>query len=126
MHSSPLTVAQEAEAQRLVGQIQEVAQEELLALARLLVSKPEAEIFGDTEFQARDLVHRIAAKAFTLHLREKKKKRLPRLQHRLQALRASRRLPGLPAEEAAEPGRGNWLPPCLLLLPSVRGLVSVG
>jgi hypothetical protein len=72
MTPSTLTVEQEAEAQRLLLQIQEEAREDLLALARLLVSKRESEIFGETEFQARDVVHRVAAKAFTIHLREKK------------------------------------------------------
>jgi hypothetical protein len=72
MTPSTLTVEQEAEAQRLAQQIQEESREDILALARLLVSKREAEIFGKTEFQARDAVHRVAAKAFTIHLREKK------------------------------------------------------
>jgi hypothetical protein len=72
MTPSTLTVEQEAEAQRLTQQIQEECREDILALARLLVSKRESEIFGETEFQARDVVHRVAAKAFTIHLREKK------------------------------------------------------
>jgi F420-0:gamma-glutamyl ligase len=72
MTLSTLTVEQEAEAQRLSQRIQEESHEDILALARLLVSKPEAEIFGATEFQARDVVHRVAAKAFEVHLREKK------------------------------------------------------
>jgi len=67
-----LTVEQEAEAQQLLQRIQEESRDNLLALARLLVSKPESEIFGATEFQARDLVHRVAAEAFTAYLAEKK------------------------------------------------------
>jgi len=72
MTLSTLTAEQEAEAQRLTQQIQQECREDILALARLLVSKRESEIFGETEFQARDVVHRVAAKAFTIHLREKK------------------------------------------------------
>ena len=72
MDPSSLTVEQEVEAQRLAKQLQEECQEDILALARLLVSKRESEIFGETEFQARDVVHRVAAKAFEVHLREKK------------------------------------------------------
>jgi hypothetical protein len=72
MNPSSLTDAQEAEAQQLFRKLQDAAQPDLLALARLLVSKPEAEIFGATEFQARDLVHRIGAKAFELRIAEKK------------------------------------------------------
>jgi hypothetical protein len=41
-------------------------------LARLLVSKSENDLFGDTEFQVRDLVLRVGVKAFQEHLREKK------------------------------------------------------
>ena len=70
--TTALSVEQEAEAQRLAQQIQEESRADILALARLLVSKREAEIFGATEFQARDVVHRVAAKAFEVHLREKK------------------------------------------------------
>lgn len=72
MDSISLTVEQEAEAQRLAQEIQKESQADILALARLLVSKRESEIFGETEFQARDVVHRVAAKAFEVHLREKK------------------------------------------------------
>jgi hypothetical protein len=72
MTPSILTAEQEAEAQGLALRIQDQSRDDILALARLLVSKPEAEIFGATEFQARDVVHRIAAKAFTAHLAEKK------------------------------------------------------
>jgi len=67
-----LSVEQETEAQRLTQLIQAESHEDILELARLLVSKRESEIFGETEFQARDVVHRVAAKAFTVHLREKK------------------------------------------------------
>jgi hypothetical protein len=70
---SPLSAELEAEAQALVAQLREQADEELLALARLLVSKEDRELFGDTEFQVRDVVHRIGAKAYTAHLAGKKK-----------------------------------------------------
>ena len=72
MVPTPLTVEQEAAAQQLAQQIQEETREDILALARLLVSKREAEIFGETEFQARDVAHRLAAKAFEVHLAKKK------------------------------------------------------
>jgi len=72
MTPTPLTVEQEAEAQRLAQRIQEVARADILELARLLVSKRESDIFGETEFQVRDVVHRVGAKAFEVHLAEKK------------------------------------------------------
>ena len=68
----PLTPEQEAEAQRLAERILERTRDDLLALARLIVSKRASEIFGETEFQARDIVHRVAAKALEVHLAEKK------------------------------------------------------
>jgi hypothetical protein len=68
----PLPPELEAKAQELVAQLRPEAESELLALARLLVSKPDQEIFGATEFEARDIVHRIGAKAFETHLAQKK------------------------------------------------------
>jgi hypothetical protein len=72
MTSLTLTVEQELEAQQLLQRIQEESRADLLNLARLLVSKRESEIFGATEFQARDLIHRVGAKAFEVHLAKKK------------------------------------------------------
>jgi hypothetical protein len=42
------------------------------ALARLLVSKKDHELFGATEFEVRDRVLRIGAQAYEEHLRGKK------------------------------------------------------
>ncbi len=55
----PLTPELEAKAQELLTHLRSRTEEDLLALARLLVSKEDHEIFGETEFQARDIVHRI-------------------------------------------------------------------
>jgi hypothetical protein len=68
----PLAPELEAKAQELLTHLRSQADDELLALARLLVSKEDHEIFGDTEFQARDIVHRIGAKALETHLAQKK------------------------------------------------------
>jgi hypothetical protein len=68
----PLAPELEAKAQELVARLRPEAESELLALARLLVSKQDHEIFGETEFEARDIVHRIGAKAFAAHLAQKK------------------------------------------------------
>lgn len=62
----------EAQAQELLARLRPQADEELLALARLLVSKEDRELFGETEFEVRDIVHRLGAKAYTVHLAEKK------------------------------------------------------
>jgi len=67
-----LSAEKEAEAQALAQRIRELAEDEFLQMARLLVSKPEREIFGDTEFELRDIVLKVGAKALEDHLRQKK------------------------------------------------------
>jgi hypothetical protein len=68
-----LSVEQEAQAQRLAEIICQKRQGEALPMARLLVSKPEAEFFGHTEFELRDRVHKIGALALETALHERKK-----------------------------------------------------
>src|SRR6476661_8934137 len=67
-----LSPDKEAEAQALAERIRELADEEILQMARLLVSKPDREIFGDTEFELRDIVLKVGAKALEERLRQKK------------------------------------------------------
>ncbi len=67
-----LSAEQEAEAQALAHRIRELTEDEFLQIARLLVSKSERDIFGDTEFQVRDTLIQAGAKAFEEHLRQKK------------------------------------------------------
>lgn len=69
----PLSPELEAQALELVARLRPQAEEDLLALARLLVSKEDRELFGETEFEVRDLVHRLGAKAYSAHLAGKKK-----------------------------------------------------
>ncbi len=68
-----LTPEQEAEAQRLAEIIGRKAQEEAFRMARVLVSKSDAEIFGQTEYELRDSAHRVAAHALEAALKERKK-----------------------------------------------------
>jgi hypothetical protein len=68
----PLSPELEAKAQELVARLRPQTEEDLLALARLLVSREDRELFGDTEFEVRDIVHRLGAKAYSAHLAEKK------------------------------------------------------
>jgi hypothetical protein len=67
-----LSVEQEAEARALADAISQAGSDDILALARLLVSKPSEQAFGQTESQLRDLVHRLGAKALELRLAGKK------------------------------------------------------
>jgi hypothetical protein len=68
-----LTPEQEAEAQRLADSIAVKTKEELLRITRLLVSKKDHELFGETEFEVRDLVHQIGARALETAVNERKK-----------------------------------------------------
>jgi hypothetical protein len=66
----PLTPELEAQAQALAARIRARADDDILALARLLVSKNDAEVFGDTEFEARDIVHHLGATALEERLKK--------------------------------------------------------
>ena len=68
-----LTAEQEAEARRIYDALQHSADAELMALARLLASKGDGDIFGATEFQVRDAVHKIGAQAIQTALQGRKK-----------------------------------------------------
>lgn len=68
-----LTPEQEAEAQRLANSIAVKTKEEILQITRLLVSRRDHELFGETEFQVRDLVHKIGARAIETAVNERKK-----------------------------------------------------
>lgn len=72
--SDPLSTPQtdlETKAQELAQRIRNRVDDDILALARLLVSKEDANLFGETEFEARDIVHRIGANALEEHLQKK-------------------------------------------------------
>jgi len=68
----PLSAEQEAQAQELVSHFSEALARELLAIARLLVSRTGKHTFGQTEFQLRDLLHRAGAKILETSLAQKK------------------------------------------------------
>jgi hypothetical protein len=68
-----LTPAQEAEARRLAEIVTKKVQEETLEMCRLMVSKPDSQLFGQTEFEMRDRSHRVAAQVIETVLKERKK-----------------------------------------------------
>jgi hypothetical protein len=74
MNDLQLTPEQEAEAQRIAAVIGRKAQEEALDMARLLASKADSEIFGQTEYEIRDRVHKLGAHAIETALKERKKR----------------------------------------------------
>lgn len=66
----PLNAELEAQAQELAARIHARADSDILALARLLVSKSDTEVFGDTEFEARNIVHHLGAVALQERLKK--------------------------------------------------------
>lgn len=72
MSRTPLSPEREAQAQELAQAIHQAIEEELLAVARTLAATDEPTLFGDTEFQVRDLVLKAGAKAYQTFLAQKK------------------------------------------------------
>ncbi len=68
-----LSSEQLAEAQRIFQALQAASADEQWRIAQLLASKPDHELLGKTEYQVRDLVHRIGAKAIETALEGRKK-----------------------------------------------------
>ena len=68
-----LTPEQEALAQRVAGIIGKKAQEEALNMARIMASKPDAQLLGAAEFEIRNRAHEVAAHAIETALNERKK-----------------------------------------------------
>lgn len=73
-----LTAEQEAEAQRIEAVLLEAAREDIRLMSRLMASKANRDLLGETEFQVRDLAHRIGAKAVETAVNERSKKGIPR------------------------------------------------
>lgn len=69
-----LTPEQEAAAERMEQVLLEAAREDIRQLSRLMASKADHEIFGQTEYEVRDLVHGIGAKALEITANERSKK----------------------------------------------------
>lgn len=68
-----LTPEQEAHAQRIAAIILKKAQEEVLNMARIMASKPDAELLGATEFEMRERGQQIVAHAIATAVNERKK-----------------------------------------------------
>ena len=68
-----LTPDQEADALRIYETLRRAADAELMALARLLAGKADGDLLGATEFQVRDRVLRVGAKAIEAALAGRKK-----------------------------------------------------
>jgi len=65
---------QRAEAQRIFERMGPLYEQECLRMACFLASKGDRELFGKTEFQLRDQVHRLGAKTLEAAADERQKK----------------------------------------------------
>jgi hypothetical protein len=69
----PLTPEQAEAAERIYQVLRSACDDDIRQIARLLASKPDDKLLGKTEFEVRDQVHRIGAKAIETALNERKK-----------------------------------------------------
>ena len=74
MSQSQLTTDQAELAERIYHSLRQATDADLRGLAELLASKPDHQVLGQTEFQIRDLVHQIGAKALQAELEARQKK----------------------------------------------------
>jgi hypothetical protein len=74
MSTPELTPEQEAHAQELARTLHRALEGDILQMTRLLASKPDHQVLGQTEFQIRDIVHQIGAKTIQAELDARQKK----------------------------------------------------
>ena len=68
-----LTPEQAADAERIFQTLRQASEGDQWLLAQRLASKPDAQLLGATEFEVRDIVHGIGAKAIQAALDGRKK-----------------------------------------------------
>jgi len=73
MSHPELTPEQEVQAGQIEEVLLEQSREEIQKIARLLASKENKDLLGDTEFQVRDLLHQIGNRAVDVTLEARKK-----------------------------------------------------
>ena len=68
-----LTPEQAEQAERIYQTLRAVSDDQLRQIAHSLASKPDHQLLGKTEFEVRDRVHQIGAKAIGTALNERKR-----------------------------------------------------
>jgi hypothetical protein len=68
-----LTPDQAADAERIYQALRQASEDEHWRIAQLLASKSDDQLFGQTEYEVRDLVHQAGAKAIQAALDGRKK-----------------------------------------------------
>jgi hypothetical protein len=74
MFDVELTPEQEQEAERIADVLMAKAQVQVRQISRLLASKSDRDLLGETEFQIRNAVHRLGAEGIDAALAERKKR----------------------------------------------------
>lgn len=72
LHGDPLELNEEE--QRIYELLGKVSDQELRRMAKLLAGKGDSELFGQTEFELRDRVHALGARALEAVAEERQKK----------------------------------------------------
>lgn len=73
MSLSHLSPEQAERAEQIFQSLRQAAEADLCGIAELLASGEDSQILGPTEFEVRDRVHRIGAKAIETALDQRKK-----------------------------------------------------
>lgn len=73
VQSIELNAEQQERAERILRHLQSHADQHLKEMATLLASKPDCEVFGQVEFQIRDLVNKIAVEGIQANVDARKK-----------------------------------------------------
>ena len=73
-HSEHEPLELNAEEQRIYELLGKVSDQELRRMAKLLAGKGDCELFGKTEFELRDRVHALGARALEAVAEERQKK----------------------------------------------------
>lgn len=123
MSRHELSAEQEQEAKLLEARIRTAVDQEISDLARLLVSKPEAELVKPN-FRSAISCCALAPKLFRNTCAEKK--RLPRFFSSVPWLSAGGGVSRLPPAQTAQHSWSHFTSPRLLLLPSLRWTVPLG
>lgn len=73
MSGNSLSADDQARVDQILDRVMGMARSELEQAAAMLVTRPNSEFFGQTEFLLRDAVHRIGARLLDAALEERKK-----------------------------------------------------
>jgi hypothetical protein len=71
--ATELDPQQQEQAERIYQTLLKAAETDLRGIAELLASKPDAQLLGGTEFEVRDLIHALGARAVQAALEGRKK-----------------------------------------------------